>query len=115
MRIRILLAIHPRMMREVAKQMIQRSEDMEVVGEFLAPSDFLAAVRETGANAVILTLSGSEKPGRYSHLLAEYPNLTILGLDSEGKATFVGRRSLGWREIVNPSEAEILRALRGGV
>ncbi len=110
-KIRVLLANRPRIMREVIRSMIERQEDMEVVGEVLNPLDLFVAVRDTQSNAVVLALKDSEKPGLRSHLIAEYPDLTIVGLPSEGETAFVER--LWW--ILDPSEAKILSALRHAV
>lgn len=109
-KIRVLLANRPRMMREVLTEMIRRQEDMELVGEVLEPLDVLVAVREMRADAVVLALEDYEEPGLCSHLLTEYPNLTILGLAPDGKTAFVRSPR---REIGQPSEEAILQALRG--
>lgn len=113
--IKVLLANRPRMMREVVKEIIEQQSDMEVVGEVLDPLDILVAVRGTEADAVILGLRGSEEPGLCSHLIAEYPNLTILGLASEGKSAFVEQLCPRRQQIIDPSEANILSALRQAV
>lgn len=102
-------------MREVVRDMIERQEDMEVVGEVSDPLDLLMAVRETEADAVIVALMHSEGPGLCSHLLAEYPNLTILALVSTGEAAFVEQLCPRRREIVEPSELNVLSALRYAV
>lgn len=114
-KIRLLLGNRPRLMREIIRGMIDRQEDMEVVGEILDPVDLLVAVRETEADAVILALRGSEEPGLCSHLLAEYPNLTIIGLSSEGKSAFVEQLCPRRQDIVDASEAKILSALRQAI
>jgi len=111
-KIKIVLANRPRMMREVVKQMIDSQPDMEVVGEVLDPVDLLVAVRDTQADAVILDLEDSKEPGLTSHLLAEYPNLTILGLAANGKTAFIRPRR---QEILDPTGAKILTALREAI
>lgn len=114
-RIRILLAIRPRIMREVIWQRIEQQEDMEVVGEVLDTNDLLVAVRETRADAVVVTIRGPEELALFNPLLAEYPNLIVLSLESSGKTAFVGKFCSPWQEIVDPSEADIEGALRHGV
>lgn len=111
-KIRVLLASRPRMMREVVRKTIEHQEDMKVVGEVLEPLELLVAVRDMEADAVILDLEEYEEPALCSHLLAEYPNLTILSLAPDGKTAFVRPRR---REIVEPSEANILTALRHAI
>ncbi len=99
-------------MREVVWQTIEQQEDMEVVGEVLDPIDLLGAVREMRADAVILTIRGPRELGLFRPLLAECPNLTVLSPESSGKKAFVGKFCSPWREIVDPSEADIEGALR---
>lgn len=114
-KIRVLLANRPRMMREVVRKTIEHQEDMKVVGEVLDPLGLLMAVRKTGADVVILALKGSEEPGLCSHLLAEYPNLTILGLAPQGESAFIDQLRPHRQEISDPSEANILSALRHAI
>ena len=111
-KIKILLANRPRMMREVVRKMIDVQPDMEVVGEVPDPVELLVAVKETEADAVILDLEDSEEPGTASHLLAAYPDLTILGLAANGKKAFVRPRR---QEILDPTGAKILNALRHAI
>lgn len=115
MKIRVLLANRPRMLRELVRKIIEDEPDMEVVGEVLAPVDLLVAVRETKADAVILAMRGSEEPGLCSHLLAEYPDLTILGLACEGQKAFVKQLCPRREEIADPTGAKILGALRSAI
>ena len=115
-KIRILLANRPQMMRELVKNMINRQNDMEVVeDEVLDPLGLLMAVEEKKADAVIVAFEDSEEPGLCSHLLGEYPNLTILGLTSHGKSAFIEQLCPRRREVIDPSEASIVHALRQAV
>ncbi len=114
-KIRILLANRPQMMRELVREMISRQNDMEVVGEVLNPVDLLVAVKEAEAHAVILALGDSGEMGLCSHLLAEFPNLAVLGLASHGERAFIEQLCPRRMEIVDPSECSILDALRRAV
>ncbi len=114
-KIRILLANRPRLIREVVREIIDDQPDMEVVREVLDPLDILLGVMETKADAVILALKGSEESGLCSHLLAEYPNLTILCLAFEGESAFIEQLCPRRREILDPSQAIILSALRQAI
>ncbi len=111
-KIRILLANRPPMLLEIMKALVQRQEDMEVVGEILDPIGLLVAVREREADAVILTLKDCEEPGLCSHLVAEYPNLIILSLAADGKTAFL---RLPRREIKVPSVDSIVDVLRDAI
>jgi DNA-binding NarL/FixJ family response regulator len=114
-KITILLANLPQMMREVLRSIIAHQADMEIIGEFPDPVELLLAAKETRADAVIVEMRGAEEPGLCSHLLAECPNVTILVLESEGNTAFIEQLCPWRREIVDPSEANIVHALRQAV
>jgi DNA-binding NarL/FixJ family response regulator len=115
-KIRVLLAnSRPRIMREVMRQLIERQPNMEIVAEVL---DLLALVRvakETAADVVIIALEDSEALGLGSRLLAECPEVTILALAAKGDTAFIEQAHLGRRDIADPSEANILSALRQAI
>ncbi len=67
------------------RELIDGEEDMEVLREVSGQFDVLIAMDETKADAVILGMADSKVPGLSSHLLARYPNLTILCLTSKGE------------------------------
>jgi DNA-binding NarL/FixJ family response regulator len=110
-KIRILLANHPRLLRELVREIIERQPDMTIVGELLDPLGLLLAAKDTEADAVIIALRNSEAPGLVSHLLAECPNVTVLGLVSQGNTAFIVQMRPWRREIVDSSEFNILNAL----
>ena len=114
-RIGILLANRPRLRREVLRNIIERQSDICILGEVFNPIDLLATVGETEADAVIVTFKNSEGPALCTHLLAEYPSLTILGLSSKGESAFIEQLSPQRREIIDPSETSVLSALRHAV
>jgi DNA-binding NarL/FixJ family response regulator len=114
-KIRILLANDPQMRRALMREVIERQPDMEIVGETVDPLGLLLAARQTRAEAVIMTLRDSEDPGLISHLLAECPDLTILGLASSGDSAFIVQMCPRRSEIANPSEATILGTLRQAI
>jgi len=97
------------------KSLIEREADMEVVREAEQRFELLLAVKETHADAVILSASDSETLGLCSHLLSEYPNLTILALSVEGRSAFVEQLCPSRREIANPSNESVLAALRQAI
>ncbi|MHC4278193.1 MAG: response regulator [Planctomycetota bacterium] len=114
-KIGIILANRPQLMREVVREIINRQNDMEVVGEAFNSVDIVEAVKETEADAVILALNDPRYVGLGSYLLMEYPNLTILGLSPQGENVFLEQLSIRRLEIVDPSESKILDAVRRAV
>ena len=114
-RVGILLANRPRLRREIVRKIIERQSDMDILGEVLNPIDLLVTVGETKADVVIVALENSKRPALCTHLLAEYPNLTILGLSSKGESAFIEQLSPRRWEINDPSETSVLSALRHAV
>jgi DNA-binding NarL/FixJ family response regulator len=115
-KIRILLAnSRPRIMREVMRQLIRRQPDMEIVGEVLDLSALVRTAKETAADVIIVALEDSVALGLASQLRTEYPDVIILELASQGDVAFMGQVCLGRREIAEPSEANILSALRHAI
>jgi len=113
--IKVLLANRPQILREVVRDIIERQPDMEVVGEALDPLGVLLAAKETEADVVVIGLQDSEEPGLVSHLLAECPHVTVLGLASQGDTAFIAQMCPWRKEIADPSEVNILSALRHAV
>ncbi len=60
-----------------------------------------------------MPLYDSEEPGLVSHLFAELPDVTVLMLSSTGGAAYVIQRCPWRRELLDTSEAHIVRVLRG--
>ncbi len=115
-KIRILLTNgRPRIMREVMRQFIGRQVDMEIVGEVLDLSAVVRTAQETAADVIIVALEDAVALGLGSHLLAECPEVTILALASQGNAAFIEQLCLGRMEIAEPSEANVLSALRHAI
>jgi DNA-binding NarL/FixJ family response regulator len=115
-KIRILLAnSRPRIMREVIRELIRRQPDMEIVGEVLDLSALLRTAKEAAADVIIVALEDSVALGLSSQLLAECPDVIILELASQGDVAFIVQVCLGRREIAEPSEANVLNALRHAI
>lgn len=115
-KIRILLANNrPRIMREVMRQLIARQPDMEIVAEVLDLSALSRVAEETAADVIIVALEDSDALRLGRQLLAEHPDMVILALAATGDAAFIEQVRLGRRDIAEPSEANILRALRRAI
>jgi DNA-binding NarL/FixJ family response regulator len=114
--IRILLANNrPRIMREVMRQLIERQPDMEIVAEVFDLSALSRIAEETAADVIIVALEDSNALRRGRQLLAERPKMALLALAAKGDAAFIEQVRLGRREIAEPSEANILSAIRLGI
>jgi hypothetical protein len=113
-KIKILLALPSQTIQGLVEE-IRTQPDMEIVGECLDPLALLLAAKETEAKAVIIALRHTQEPGLVSHLLAEYPNMTVLELDSQGTVAFIVQMCPWRKELVDPSTANVLSTLRDAI
>ena len=67
------------------RDVVALQPDIEIVGEVQEKFELLMMVKETRADAVILSAGEPDISGICSHLLGEYPSLTILVLGADGK------------------------------
>jgi chemotaxis response regulator CheB len=109
-KIRILLAATVLPMRQVIDDLVDGQSDLELVGEVGDAIDLLLAVRQTGANVVVLGGEDSRESGLNTHLFAEYPHLTILSISNH--TVFVEQLCPRRMAIHHPSSRNILAALR---
>lgn len=81
---RIVLALTSRLLRDCLSSLLAEEPDMEVVGSEADPVDVLIATGRTRAHAVILSCPLlADGPGLCTHLLAEYPDVQIIGIPQE--------------------------------
>lgn len=114
-KIRILLANRPRMARLLVREMIERQPDMEVVREVLDPLSVVSAAQETEADVVVIAINNNDSQELRRHLLAQCPNVVILAFSLSGDTAFIEQLRPQRKEMVDPSEVTILRALRHAV
>ena len=90
MRIQVLLSQLPGLLRDSSIwQIFVEQVDMALVGEVNNSVDLLVAVRQTGADVVVVGMQDDRLPGVASHLLKEYPQLKILAVSSDGRSAFL--------------------------
>jgi len=112
-KIKVLLAIRPKMLAEVIRNMVERQPDMEVVSEVLDPIELLLAASTTSVDVVIVApLNSESEPKICRHLLAEYPQLRIVILSGKGDAAFLYTSGSRKKRIDESSESSILDAMR---
>ena len=97
------------------RDLVALQDDMEIVGEALERFDLLMMIKETQADAVILSAGGSDASGLCSHLLGEYPNLTIVVLGADSTSTRVEQLCPCRWEITDASNESALSALRAAI
>ena len=112
-KIKVLLAIRPRMLSEVVRHTVARQPDMEVVRELIDPIGLLLAIRATEAEVVITTTGDSDRePGIGSSLLAAYPRLKIMALSPTGDTAFLYESGAPKQRIDDVGEESMLGAIR---
>lgn len=111
--VRVLLGNRPRMLRESLLNALGRYADVEVELAEPDPVELLAAVEETAADVVVITLPESgDDPGLASHLLHEYPGLLVIAISAADQSAYVYRQVIT-KDVLEPlSEANLLTAIR---
>lgn len=116
-RIRVLIAMHPRLMRDVLATTFADQPDIEVVGEVEAVDDEVigAEVDRTAPDFLVISLgSKNARPPFCEALLRRRPSLGIIAVDAENNHSVVYRVSLSIQShAVEASEEGILEAIRG--
>jgi DNA-binding NarL/FixJ family response regulator len=87
--VRILLAKLPAALREVVVRALADQTDLRVVGEVDDPVETLLYVGEIQADVVIVGMHDDELPGVASHLVNEYPSITVLAVSSDSRQAFL--------------------------
>jgi DNA-binding NarL/FixJ family response regulator len=115
-RIRVLIANHPRLMRELISTTMADQPDIELVGEVGKQQDLAEAVAETRPDVLTISM-GDQREYRVlcGFLLGRYPEIKIIALAPEQN-----RALLYWAVIdirsksLESSEDGILNAMRQG-
>lgn len=112
-KIKVLLAIRPRMLSEVVRHTVGQQPDMEVVGELIDPIGQWRALRVTEAEVVIITPPDSDsEPGLGSTLLVAYPHLKIMALSATSDTAVLYEAGSLKQRIDNVGEESMLGAIR---
>lgn len=98
--VKILMVDVPSGLRNLLQDVIQRQENMLVVGEAFDPIDLLLTVNETDADVVIMGHSQADSmPGICTHLLIEFPILLVLTVSTIDQRAFLYRRQITQEEV----------------
>lgn len=114
-KIRVLLANHPMMIPDVLRQLVEKQEDMELVGECRGPMHILQETGRTKADAVILAHEDTKEPGLCSQLLSMYPDITILSVALDLTSAFTQQLCLTRRDFSTVQRQGIVQSLREAV
>jgi chemotaxis response regulator CheB len=79
--IRVLVANHPRLMRETILTTFADQPDIEIVGEVEDESEIFESVKKTSPNFVVIALDHpGERPLICDALLHEYPEVRVIAV-----------------------------------
>ncbi len=83
-RVRVLVANHPRLMRELVMATIADQPDIELAGEVQNESDLADIVEQVQPDVLIIAMDGPEKTlVQCGFLLGQHPGMKILALAPE--------------------------------
>jgi hypothetical protein len=101
------------MLRDLLRNRIEAEPDLEVADEALDPVDVLLAVKETGADVVLVTVPISDAtPPLCTHLLTEFPDLVVIGLWPEAQAAVAYRSAIDIEPLHGLFYEDIVGAIR---
>ena len=115
--IRVLVANHPRLMREIVLTTIADQPDIEIVGEVADESEISESVKKTSPNFVVIAL---DQPGRRppicDELLRDYPEVRIIAVAPANNYIVYYWASLDIHSSnIEASEEGMLSALRSSM
>jgi DNA-binding NarL/FixJ family response regulator len=83
--IRVFLANQPRLVRQMLRRAIQRTPDLQVVGESGQADSVLDIPEETPLDWLIVSLTEHGTiPHEFLHLIERHPSIRVLGISLDG-------------------------------
>jgi len=112
--IRVLVANHPRLMREIVLTTFADQPDIEIVGEVADESEISESVKKTLPNFVVIALDHPGiRPAICDELLREHPEVRIIAVAPEKNCIVYYWASFNIHSNdVEASEEGILNAMR---
>lgn len=112
--IRVLVANHPKLMREAVLAAFADQPDVEIVGEVSEEAEIPNRVNETAPNLLVVTLGDSERrPAICDSLLNTHPEMRIIAVSSTRNRSICYWAALQIQsKNIEPSEKSMLVAAR---
>ena len=112
--IRVLVANHPRLMREIVLTTFADQPDIEIVGEVEDESEISASVKKTLPNVVVIALDQPGiRPRICDELLREHPDVRVIAVSPEKNSIVYYWASFEiFSNNIEASEAGMLGAMR---
>ena len=111
-KIRVLLALDSPLLAELVRKLIDREPDIEVVDEIDDPVDLLLGADLANVNAVIHSWPSAEMPGVCTLLLAEYPDLLLVGIPRGAECAYACRQAIATTTLPRPSLGGVIDEIR---
>jgi chemotaxis response regulator CheB len=113
--IRVLVANHPRLMREVVLTTFADQPDIEIVGEVADELQIAESVNKTLPNFVVIALDHSDRrPPICDKLLREHPELRVIAVAQDKNCIVCYWASVEIHSInIEASEEGMLSTVRG--
>jgi chemotaxis response regulator CheB len=115
MRIRILLAELPRMLRDIVERVVSTQPDMEIVGAAAGADTLSDDVARTTPDVVILAMARDASPHRFDGLLVDRPALSILAITEDGRGAYRYEMRPQVLPLTEVSPSGLLDAIRASV
>jgi len=114
-RIRVLVANHPRLMRELIMATISDQTDIEIVGEVEEESELLNAVKQTQPEFLIVALEDFDRLSEAcTSILQSYPQTKVVAIAPNRDISMFYWASLRVQSNqIETSETGLLSVLRG--
>lgn len=94
--IRLLVKLDPAFESRLKRVALANDPEIEVIARVDDPIEVLVTVKQESINVVVLADEQQDTPGLSSHLLAEFPDVTVLALDASGQAWIEQRCHRRW-------------------
>jgi chemotaxis response regulator CheB len=110
--VRVLLGGLPTLLHHAVSGAIHSQIDIEVVGVAIQPTALLLAAGELRPDVVVVGTVGGDLPGVASHLVDQYPHITVLAIAPDGRQGLIYALRPQVERIDTSSTAELLRTIR---
>lgn len=110
--VRVLLGDLPTELYNAVSKAIHSQVDIEVVGVAIQPAELLLAAGMLHADVLLVGMVGRELPGVASHLLDQYPDISVLAVAPDGRQALLYALRPQIERIQISSTAELVRAIQ---
>ena len=110
--VRVVLSLKQDSIRKLFAELLGNQLDVEVIAQVDDPIELLLAVKRSNAQVVVLSwLQEETPPAICSHLLAEFPELLIIGI-SQAQNGILCRQTVTTSALGPITEKTLLAAIR---